>query len=436
MLSSFFETRWWGCAIFWLSVSLLPACASYTVPEAGGGPQTWLERLDTQQEDELKVSAVVLSADESMQAFGADLASKGIQPIWLEIENPGNENYTLMLNRIDPDYFSPTEVAWTTRGLGENVSDEKLMYFVTQGISPRVIPRSKNAGFVFTHLDSGGKAFDVELVGEQSLHRFEFIQEIPGLQMDWMQVDFENLYDPAEYRDLDAGALQDYLESLPCCALGGDRETPGDPLNIVVIAEGQHMLLTFLGQGWDMTETITTGSAVGTAVSSVFGSQYRTSPVSPLYLFDRGQDLALQKVRGSVDERNHLRLWMSPVRVGGQPVWVGQISRDIGVKLSSKTIVTHKVDPFVDEARYYLGVDLAASQSVNAIGYTGGVGASLRNSPRVNYTDDPYYTDGLRVVIFLTEDSVPLDEIHWLRWEIPPPVESYIDNAADPDGNQ
>jgi hypothetical protein len=336
-----------------------------------------------------------------------------------------------MLNSIDPDYFSPSEVAWRSRGFGESVSDEKLMHFVTQGISPNVMSGSTNRGFVYTHLDPGGKAFDVELVGEQFLQRFEFIQEIPGLHMDWMQVDFEKLYAPDEHRDLDAGALRDYLESLPCCALGGDQKTPGDPLNIAVVGEGRHMLMTFLQQGWDMTQTITTGTVASTAASSLLGGHYRTSPVSPLYLFDRSQDLALQKVRGSVDERNHLRLWMAPVRFGGRPVWVGQISRDIGVKLSSKTLVTHKVDPFVDEARYYLGVDLAYSQSVAMMGYAGGVGASLRSSPRFNYTNDPYYTDGLRLIVFLTQDSVALDEIRWLGWEIPPQVESYIDDPVD-----
>jgi hypothetical protein len=423
---------WWAVSrplVLVLFVFLL-GCASYTVP-AAGGPQPWLKRLDTQDNGVLRISAVVLSADESRLAFGVKLAARGIQPIWLEIENRGDREHSLMLNSIDPDYYSPSEVAWTTRGFGETVSDAKLMHFVTSSISPRVMPGSTNKGFVFTHLDPGGKAFDVELVGERSLQRFEFVQQIPGQQMDWMNVDFENLYDPADYRDLDASQLRDYLESLTCCALGGDRKTPGDPLNIVVIGDGKHMLLTFLGQGWDMTETITTGTAAATAASSVFGGHYRTSPISPLYLFDRSQDLALQKIRGSVDERNHFRLWMAPVSFNGQPVWVGQISRDLGVKLSSKTIVTHKVDPFVDEARYYLGVDLASSQSISLMGYTRGVGASRRSAPRENYTKDPYYTDGLRLVVFLTRDSVALDEIQWLDWEIPPQVETYIDDIVD-----
>jgi hypothetical protein len=74
-----------------------------------------------------------------------------------------------------------------------------------------------------------------------------------------------------------------------------------------------------------------------------------------------------------VDERNHLRLWRAPVTFQGKNVYVGQISRDIGIKLSSKTVVTHKIDPIIDEARYYLVVNLAASQSLERIAYTQGV---------------------------------------------------------------
>jgi hypothetical protein len=42
-------------------------------------------------------------------------------------------------------------------------------------------------------------------------------------------------------------------------------------------------------------------------------------------------------------------------------------------------------------------------------------------SPRYNYTLDPYFTDGLRVVLFLTDTPVAYDEIKWLDWELPPP---------------
>ena len=48
------------------------------------------------------------------------------------------------------------------------------------------------------------------------------------------------------------------------------------------------------------------------------------------------------------------------------PVYIGQISRDIGVKLTTKspTLTTHEVDLDVDEARDYLIQDLLESQKV------------------------------------------------------------------------
>jgi len=101
----------------------------------------------------------------------------------------------------------------------------------------------------------------------------------------------------------------------------------------------------------------------------------------------------------------------------GRAVWIGQISRDIGVKFSSKTVVTHKIDPYVDEARLYITQDVAAARALRALGYVKGVGYSDRRSPRFNYTEDPYYTDGLRVVLILGEEQHLLDKIEYLPWE-------------------
>jgi len=207
------------------------------------------------------------------------------------------------------------------------------------------------------------------------------------------------------------------VENLPCCAMGGDRKTPGDPLNLVIVGDGRQVLATLVRRGWDLTETTRSDTVWRTVVSSLFGTKYRTSPVSPLYLFGRSQDVALQKSRDTVDERNHLRLWKAPVTLEGQAVWVGQISRDIGVKLSSKSLVTHKIDPIVDEARLYITMDIGAAQTLKAYGYAKGVGYSDRKASRFNYTGDPYYTDGLRVVLILGEERHPLDKIEFLKWE-------------------
>ena len=87
--------------------------------------------------------------------------------------------------------------------------------------------------------------------------------------------------------------------------------------------------------------------------------------------------------------------------------------------MSTRTVVTHKIDPEVDEARAYFMLDLISSPSTNKVGFVRGVGRADRDAPRYNYTLDPYVTDGLRVVLFLSEAPTTLEEIEWLDWEWP-----------------
>jgi len=411
-----------------MTLLLLAGCA--TTP-----PQTestdYRARAETQTDGGIRVTAVALSPQETMNSFSVPLAKSGIQPVWLEIENQEDKEFYLMLISIDPDYFSPSEVAWLFRNYGKNNQDDEnsqtgeislndmIDLFLDKHIPVVIHPHSTVSGYVYTNIDPGAKAFSIDIIGDHDHRSFEYVQLVPGFQADFMRVNFDQIYAPDEIKDLDLKELRAYLEGLPCCALGGDRKTPGDPLNLVIVGEGKHILATLVRRGWDLTETKHSGSSWRTINSSLFGAKYRTSPVSPLYLYNRPQDIALQKARSTVDERNHLRLWRAPVTLNGQNVYVGQISRDIGVKFSSKTFVTHKIDPVIDEARLYITLDLATSQALRSLGYVQGVGFSNRETPRFNYTKDPYYTDGLRVVIILGEERVPLDTIENLQWEQP-----------------
>ena len=366
----------------------------------------------------VEVALSVLGARESEDEFGAPLASKGIQPLWLEVKNEGPEEFLLMLLSIDPEYFSPSEVAWRVRG--DTPYEQLLRRFDRAHIPVVIPPHSRRAGFVYTNMDPGAKAVTVQLIGERDTRNLEFVLPVPDFEADFDRLDLRALYRPKALRDVDLDGLRALLQSLPCCALGGDRATPGDPLNLVVVGDGLHMVATFVRQGWDLTETIRSDTVWATIGASLFGSRYRTSPISPLYVFGRRQDVALQKARQTVDERNHLRLWLAPVTFDGADVWVGQISRDIGVKLSSKTLVTHKIDPMVDEARLYVLFDLARSQHLARIGFVEGVGAASTARPRFNYTADPYYTDGLRAVLCLSSVPRSYQEIEWLEWSAQP----------------
>jgi hypothetical protein len=137
--------------------------------------------------------------------------------------------------------------------------------------------------------------------------------------------------------------------------------------------------------------------------------------VSSLYVAGRCQDFALQKARQTINERLHLRLWMTPLRFQGKPVWIGQISRDIGVRFTWKTwnLTTHKIDPDVDEARDYVLDDLMEAGRVAQVAYVAGVEASEPAAPRRNLTGDPYFTDGLRAVAFFSETRTNPAFLNW-----------------------
>ncbi|MBW1998670.1 MAG: LssY C-terminal domain-containing protein [Deltaproteobacteria bacterium] len=380
------------------------------------------ERAQTKYENNARVMAAVPSAKESKMLFGVHIYKRGVQPIWLEIENRDEDLLYFLPIGLDPNYFSPIEAAFVNHfGFKTPANDEMNRYFLDRGHGIRIAPGSVRSGFVYTPVDEGTKEFNVDLIGEDhDVRTFTFFIQVPGLRADHHQVDFEALCPRDRIVSYDEEGLRKALENQPCCATNKNGTAQADPLNLVVIGEAEDVLYAFIRPGWDETETIHAGSAWRTGMSFIFGGRYRYSPISSLYVYGRSQDVAFQKARGSIHERNHLRLWLSPMRLEEKPVWIGQISRDIGVRFSWKTILTHKIDPDVDETRDFLIQDLWYSQGLAKIGYVKGVGPSPVSEPRHNLTGDPYFTDGLRAVLWVSSDPVGLQEAEFVEWEIPP----------------
>ncbi|HSP18463.1 MAG TPA: LssY C-terminal domain-containing protein, partial [Myxococcaceae bacterium] len=155
--------------------------------------------------------------------------------------------------------------------------------------------------------------------------------------------------------------------------------------------------------------------------SFLLGSVYRYSPVSPLYAFGRFQDLAAQKARNSIHQRNHIRIWLTGLEYRGRPVWLGQISRDIGVRWTLKTwnLTTHKIDPDVDEARLGLVEDMLYSQALVQFGFVKGPDPAPPSRPHRNLTGDPFFTDGLRAVMLFERRPIALGQTEIFEWETP-----------------
>ena len=110
------------------------------------------------------------------------------------------------------------------------------------------------------------------------------------------------------------------------------------------------------------------------------------------------------------------------MRHQGKPVWIGQISRDIGVRFTFEAWppVTHKIDPDIDEAMYALLEDLVYSQQLARTGWVKGVGAAPRHEPRYNLTGDPYFTAGLRAVLMFDRRPHSFEQIQDFDWEDSP----------------
>jgi hypothetical protein len=380
------------------------------------------ERSHSKIDGEVKVTVAVLSAEESRQLFGVNLAGQGIQPVWIRVQNADTIPYWLMSAGLDPDYFSPLEAAYAFHGtIGSSVNKKIDDHFRVMNFRNPIAPGTSVSGFIFTNRDEGTKVVDIDLISSGKVKFFTFFVSIPGIEADYHQVDFDSLYSENEIVDLDENELRTALENLICCTTNEDGTEKGDPLNLVLIGNREDMSAAFVRRGWLPAER-TYGKAVWKTIKSfLFGTRYRYSPVSPLYLYERQQDFAGQKPRHTVHERNHLRAWLSPWRYRGKPVWIGQISRDIGVRFTFEAWppVTHKIDPDVDEAMYALIEDMAYSQQLAKLGYVKGVDAATRSKPRHNLTGDPYFTNGFRAVLVFEHRPHSFTEIKKFDWESP-----------------
>jgi hypothetical protein len=373
----------------------------------------------------VEVTVAVLSARESRALFGTDLARSGIQPVWIQVRNGEEVPYWLLSAGLDPEYFSAREAAWLRHTLFAPSANRQMDQFFdeVQFRSP-VQPGTTGAGFVFANLDEGTKPVAVDLIAPRhgAVKSFTFFVPVPGLRTDSSRRDLAGLYRPADRVRLGSEEeLRPALERLPGRTTNKRGTAAGDPLNLVLIGRREDLFPAFLRRGWHPTEAVSLGSSWKTVKSFLLGSRYRYSPVSPLYVLGRSQDVAGQKARESISQRNHLRLWLTPLEYQGKQVWLGQISRDIGVRWTLKTwnLTTHKIDPDVDEARMGLIQDLIFSQALIRFGFLKGIEAATPDRPHRNLTGDPYFTDGLRAVLVFERRPVGLGEVEVLEWELP-----------------
>ena len=202
---------------------ILSSCAS-TPPPAG--ELTYKSRAVTRTEGGLRVSAAVLSAEESTATYGVALAKKSIQPVWVEVSNDETLSYFLMSPGVDPNFFPASEAAEAFANANSPGGKEELdQRFRRLAFRNPILAGQTNSGFVLTHLNEGAKLVQLDLVASAQARTFSILIVVPGFYADYhvSEVFRRDIYPPEKIVDhTDDDAFRSALEALPCCATNQD----------------------------------------------------------------------------------------------------------------------------------------------------------------------------------------------------------------------
>ncbi len=147
------------------------------------------------------------------------------------------------------------------------------------------------------------------------------------------------------------------------------NHSPGDMVNILIVGTEAEVVKAFTAADWVKVDKSVEGTVITGLLDTLEKKDYLTMPMSTLYLFGRAQDYGFahgEPVRVMMS-RNHLRVWKSPYKVSGRPLWCVAATHDIGFERDQRNNgVTHKIDPAIDGEREYVNQTLSATGLVSA----------------------------------------------------------------------
>lgn len=137
-------------------------------------------RAQIQTKGGLTVTAAVPTSEEANAIYGVDLASKDMQPVWLEVENNSDRLVYFLRTGLDPEYFSPREVAFAFYGSMSGEDKKRLVQHIESlDFRDPIGPRSTVSGFVFTNEDQETKFVSVDLLSRGWSSHLTLLVPIP-----------------------------------------------------------------------------------------------------------------------------------------------------------------------------------------------------------------------------------------------------------------
>jgi hypothetical protein len=359
---------------------------------------SFLARAERESDGPIHIATAVPGREETERIFGIDLYDQGIQPVWLQVENTGEALARYAPVSSDAEYFSPLEVAYMNRrGYSAEARAAMDERFYDLAMPRYIDPGETRSGFVLTHADHGAKGFNIDVFSDHNSYNFTFLLRVPGFEPDYARLNLREMFAGVDVPDYEEGALAEAIRNLPCCSADRRGEETGEPINLVLVGESEELLRALLRSGWRET------------------SIQEASALTPQFLYGREQDAIFRYETVGGDSFYELRFWKTPFRSGTDAVYAGQARhyyRWIGT--------VSRLDADVDNARNFATQKFLYSQAVKAASWVAGTEVV----PATNFWDalfnTPYFTDGYRIVVWLSAEPQSPFDIELKAWDNPP----------------
>ena len=395
------RTRIRGCSrssVAIVCTLLLASCGGRAYVYEAIGSADLRARSQSQTEETVRVAAAVPGREETAAIFGVQLYDKGVQPVWLEVQNNGPEQIRYAPVSTDRFYFSPLEVAYThRRGFSTKGRAEMNRHFDELAMPRYIDPGETRSGFVLTHADQGAKGFNVDLFGPDESYSFTFLLRVPGFVPDYANIDFDSIY-PADQMAAHYGDdLRQAIKGLPCCSTDENGAESGDPINVVFIGNGEELMYAMLRGNWTQT------------------SAAEAARIERQYLFDRQQDAIFRYQKTLDDSFYELRAWLAPFMAGEERVWVCQVRH-----FFRSALAVTRFDPDVDNARNFTLQNHLYAQALEKFAWLSGREVFPVESFWANLLRPTYFSDGYRVVLWSSAEPYSILDATLVGWEDPP----------------
>lgn len=180
---------------------------------------------------------------------------------------------------------------------------------------------------------------------------------------------------------------------------------PGDRVNFILIGSQDRVQEALKAAGWVVVDRTDKDAIVRGIIASLSKEAYVTMPMSELRLFGRAQDFGYAQADPLrvVASRHHFRIWKAPEEVGGQTVWAGAGTHDIGFDRDQRNNgITHKIDPNTDSERDYIRDSLVQTGLVVKSGY---ITATDPVKTARTATGSEFTSDGRTLLLYLKPDT-------------------------------